>query len=276
MKAQNLNKMQQVLEGFSLPVKAVKTILKYPGLKSMALVPVLVTTVIFACLIALFIYLINLLNLPNDVAWEFWGPCGQWLSASWNYLSGFFQGFLKWVVMQPLCLVVCYYIFSMVGMVLASPFNDMLSERVEKSVNPVTGTEVVPFSSKVMALSVYDSFVIVMKQLLASIPCLPLLLIPIVGMVPLLTVTAWYTGVGFLDLAMARNGKRRKDHKHIFSENKLKILGLGFAMEFLFMIPFFNLLLRPIGVTAGTMLCCGLEWKVKDSSVSLPSSATSL
>ena len=42
--------------------------------------------------------------------------------------------------------------------------------------------------------------------------------------------------------------------------HRFQMLGLGMAMEILFLIPFAGLLMLPVGVTAGTLLYCRIDW----------------
>ena len=254
---------KQFVEGFSLPLKACKILIKYKGLKRVAILPLLVNTTLFSALIGFAIYLINLVDVPGDVTWDFWGKVGSWCAIAFNYISDFFEGFLKWLVMLPLTFIICYYVFAMVGIVIASPFNDILSERVERVICSPREAIILPFSAKIklMILSIWDSLRIVMMQLVCTLLCLPFIFIPIVGSIPLITVTAWFTGLGYFDVSLARNNLRSRHKKKSFRLNKWRIFGLGFCMECLFMIPFLNLFFLPIAVTAGTYLYCSFDWE---------------
>ena len=254
---------KQFVEGFFLPLKACKILLYCKGLKRVAILPLLVNIVLFSVLIGFAFYLINLVDLPGDVTWDFWGKVGSWCATAFNYVSGFFEGLLKWLVMLPLTFIICYFLFSMVGIVIASPFNDILSERVEKNICQQRDAIIVPFPDKIklMTLSVWDSLRIVIMQLVFTLLCLPFIFIPIVGSIPLIIVTAWFTGLGYFDVSLARNNLRPRHKKKSFQLNKWRIFGLGFCMECSFMIPFLNLLFLPIAVTAGTYLYCSFDWQ---------------
>jgi Uncharacterized protein involved in cysteine biosynthesis len=111
------------------------------------------------------------------------------------------------------------------------------------------------------------------KQLFFSILCLPFLLVPIIGFLPLFLVGSYFAGFGYVDTAMARNFLRAR-HKKVLSRNRFwKILGLGVTMQILFFIPLLGLLLLPVGVTAGTLVYCGEDWQTRlgEAGLDIPS-----
>ncbi len=243
--------------GFVTPTTAIALLLQQSGLKRYAVVPLIVNVILYGCVIGLGITMLAHWQ-PHVGPWDFGWGLGRLLANAINFLFAT----LKWIAGIPLLLLVCYATFTMVGMVVASPFNDLLSDRVERRLCLSSECATLPWgpAMKSMAVSLLDALVIVLKQGLFSLLVLPLLLVPIIGFVPLLIVTSYFTGLGFIDVAMARNHLRRR-HKHlIIADRRWEILGLGLAMELLFFVPFVGLLVLPIGVTAGTILYCRYPW----------------
>ena len=108
--------------------------------------------------------------------------------------------------------------------------------------------------------SLWGSLVIALTQIACALLVLPLVLVPVVGFVPLFVVNAYFTGLGFFDVGVARNLLRMPHKRAMLSEHRWQVLGLGVSMQLLFMLPLVGLLMLPLGVTAGTMLYCDCDW----------------
>lgn len=245
------------MRGFMLPFSAMSVLLQHRGLKRYAVLPLLFSALVYFVAIGLFIWLLARWGIEVG-PWEFWGPVGGWLAKTVNWLLIA----MKWIVILPLMLLVSYFTFTAVGMVAASPFNDMLSERVERAVcEPVAGASMGWWlTSRSIAISMWDSLVIVLRQVGWSVLVLPLLFVPFLGFLPLFIVTAYFTGLGFVDISPARHYLRNHHKRPMFRDHRWEIFGMGVAMELLFLIPFAGLLMLPLGVTAGTMLYCRADW----------------
>lgn len=247
-----------LLEGFFLPLTGAKILLRSPRARRQALYPLIASLLVYALIIFIAIWLTNRFA-PQPVAWEFWWKLGATLSATVNYLLPI----IKWLVCIPLLLAVCFFTFSFVGMIIASPFNDLLSESMEGKITG--GREAETFSIKLtlrsMLISLYSSLRIVCKQGLCALVCLPLLFIPVVGAVLMFLVMAYFTGLGFLDIGMARNYLRYPHKMVAAKEWRWQLIGLGAAIELLLLIPLTGLLVLPLGVAGGTVLYCRIDWQ---------------
>lgn len=250
--------MRRFSAGFALPAAALDLLLSRRGLKRYAVLPLLANVVVYALVIALVLWLASRWD-PTIGPWEFWGPVGGWLSAALDWSAGA----LKWLVLLPLLAVGSWFTFIAVGMTIAGPFNDMLSERIERAICRPKEDLALPLRLTVAnaLLSIVDSLRILGRQALWTLLALPFLAVPLVGFVPLLLVTAWFTGLGYFDASMARNDLRHRHRAPMFREAFWELLGLGLAMELLFLIPLVGLVMLPIGVTAGTILYCRLDWE---------------
>ena len=256
------------MSGFSLPLEAAGFLLGKPRLWPWAIAPLLLNAVLYVGVIVLALWLIG--SWEVEVAWEFWGSTGAWLSGVVNWILS--VG--KWVVSLPIIFAVCYFSFTAVGMVVASPLNDMLSERSERTIvgEPDGATISWRLTAALMMYSIWDSLMIVLRQLGWSIVALPFLVIPVVGALPLLLVNAYFTGRGFIDIATARNHLRLHHTSAVLAKRRVQVLGLGGAMMLAFAVPFVGLLMLPVGVVAGALLYCRVDWasEVTGAGLELP------
>ncbi|MAE60543.1 MAG: hypothetical protein CMJ49_04200 [Planctomycetaceae bacterium] len=244
--------------GFALPFQALSVLFKHKGLKRYAMLPMVFSVIVYLLMIALFIWLLGAWGVRAG-PWEFWGPIGGWMASVINWLL---VG-MKWIVLLPVFLLICYFTFTAVGMVIASPLNDMLSERVERALcrQPPDASLGWWRTSRSIPVSMWDSLLIVLRQVGWSLLVLPLLLVPVIGFLPLFIVTAYFAGVGFVDISPARHYLRNHHKRPMLKNHRWEIFGMGVAMEILFLIPFAGLLLLPLGVIAGTSMYCRADWR---------------
>ncbi len=245
------------VRGFVLPVSGVRFIFANKGLKRYLVLPLICNVFLYALAIAVFFYSLWHWDIYL-VQWDFWGPVGRWLAAAVNWM-----GWLIKAVVAMLSLAAAFFTFTGVGMALASPLNDMLSEKTEMAYVGGQAKMAMPFrfTMKAALLSAGDSLRNLVKQLFCTVCALPFLLIPVVGFLPLFLVGAYFAGFGFLDSAMARNFLRPK-HKKLLSDSAFwEIVGMGSAMQVLFAVPLLGMLLMPVGVVTGTLLHCRAPWE---------------
>ncbi len=257
-----MHNVKSFITGFMLPIKGAQILLSTKRSKRWAVMPLIVNIIIYIMLISIFVWLISLIKIP-ELSWEFWGSFGTWLSDIINAMAGI----LKWTLTMPLVFVLCYFTFTIVGMVVAAPFNDILSEKLEDQIciEVEQGDEEpdrpLRLDMKAAVISIISSFKFVVRQIFYSVLTLPFLLIPFVGATMLFLVTAYFTGIGFLDVGMARNYLPYECKLPAISQNKWTIIGFGAGMEILFMIPLAGLLMLPLGVAGGTSLYCDIDWE---------------
>jgi len=245
------------MRGFRQPFRAIDFLLHQRGVKRYAVLPLLANVLVYGLVVAGAVWLLWDVELQVPV-WEFWWGVGEWLSAAINWTLRT----LKWVFAVPIIAAVCYFTFTTVGMIIAAPLNDILSEKVEQVVCHGRKGSSLPLRLTPAAtlLGLMDALFIAARQLFWTILVLPLLLLPVIGFLPLFIVGAYFAGLGFLDVSMARNFLRNRHKKPYFDRNRYEMLGLGVAMQLLFYIPFVGLLMLPVGVTAGTLLYTDADW----------------
>ncbi|MFT5126676.1 MAG: CysZ protein [Rhodothermales bacterium] len=256
----------EIRRGIALPLAALAVLKRNRRLMRVAALPLLINTLVYVLAIAGGFHLIHIWQ-PSIGEWAFWGPVGGWLSSFINWTIPA----LKWGVGIVIFLA-SYFSFRAVGMIVASPFNDLLSEAVEgylceaRSGTPPTMKQ----SVHTAIFSLADTMWNVTKQLFCMLLVLPLLLIPVLGWIPLFVITAYFTGLGFFEVATARN-LMRNAHKHpAVRAMRWRIFGLGIIMECMFLVPFGGLIVLPLGVIAGTLMYCDNDWDEILAKVSAP------
>lgn len=252
--------------GMFLPFRGFRFLLATRGLKRYAVLPLIFNVILYCLAMGVFFYSVWHWDVYS-VTWDFWGPVGRGLAAAVNWM-----GWLVKLVVVVLGLAAAFFTFTGVGMALASPFNDILSEKTEMA---YLGVDVKPgmpfrFTMRAGVLSFWDSLRNLVRQLFYTILALPFLLVPLIGFVPLFLVGAYFAGFGLLDSSMARNFLRPPHKKLLVSKRYWEIVGFGAAMQISFAIPGLGMLLMPVGVVAGTLMYCGEDWETLLADGGLP------
>ncbi|MCC8180770.1 MAG: EI24 domain-containing protein, partial [Planctomycetes bacterium] len=190
-------RLAQFVRGMSRPFQGAAFLLSRRGLKRYAALPLVLNLVLYLVALSVFFYFIANWQV-GGVEWNFWGPVGSWLAAAVNWMSWTVK-----LVAVVAALAFSFFTFTAVGMVVASPLNDLLSEKVENAYAAPDEKVDLPlrFTSKAAVLSVYDSVGTLIRQLVCTILALPFLLVPMVVFVPLELVCSYFDGYGFLDAA---------------------------------------------------------------------------
>lgn len=252
--------------GLALPFRGLAHLFAHRGLKRYAVLPLVLNVALYAVALAVFFYFLWNWRI-GLVQWDFWGPVGGYLAAAVNWM-----GWMVKLMVAMVALAASFFTFTGVGMALASPLNDILSEKVEISCCGADDRIDMPFrfTFRAALLSFRDSLGNLVRQLFWTILALPFLIIPLVGFVPLLLVGAYFSGFGYLDCAMARNFLRPRHKKLLSTGNFWEILGFGLAMQVLFAVPLLGMLLMPVGVVAGTLVYCRADWDKLLADAGLP------
>ncbi len=256
----------EFVSGLILPFRGAAFLLKNSGLKRYALLPLALNIILYIAVLAVLFWLISRWQI-GSVEWDFWGPLGGWLAAAVNWLKSGLK-----VLAGLAAVMVAFFTFTAVGMVLASPLNDLLSEKVENVCRGSIKQLDLPWRFGIAAAltSAGDSLLNLVKQLVCTLPCLVFLFIPVLGFLPLFLVGSYFSGFGFLDSAMARNYLRPR-HKRLLAKKRFwLLLGFGAAMQALFFIPLVGLLLMPLGVVSGTLVYCDADWRTLFKEANMP------
>ena len=244
------NRWFSMLSSFKYYKQAIHLLLRNKELQRYAYIPVILNLFIYILVIVLSIKLLNdwTVKAPDILTSSEWL---QWTQPAWNFLLKMIQ----WTLIIPLLFIASYFTFIISYLVISSPFNDILSERTEWI---KTGKQNSPTSLfqniKMLVPSLGFTFKILIKQLIWTGIAIPFLLVPGIGFLPLFFVTAYFTGLGFLDIPFSRNGFEIKIKNKKFAELKNQIFSIGIIAEISLLIPGLALFVFPLGVIAGTLL----------------------
>jgi CysZ protein len=156
-------------------------------------------------------------------------------------------------------MVLVFFGFTVTGAIIASPFNDILSEKTEEILTGVTNEE--PFVFKIFLKDALQTVMDESKKIFVFV-ILMLLLLPLNllpgGTLPysilsvMLTVfflVVEYTGYVFYRKHLTFHDQRR----FIFSQ-KFLMLGFGTGIMGVLAVPFLQFLCIPLGVVGATQL----------------------
>lgn len=246
------NFLAQFIKGFLLPVKAAKLLYANDGLKRYAVLPFLVNVFVFFLVIfGVFYWAVPAIDFEQySPLWA--GSAGKFIFKA-----------VKWIFSISIVLTFFYFGFTALGMIVASPFNDYLSEKVELSICGKSGAVDMPFKKwvKMTLFSLLESAKIALKQVVVMVAAIPLLLIPVVGFIPMFIASSYFSGLGFFDVALARHFLNSRHRKAGMKNIRWQIFGLGAAMELSLLIPLLGLFVFPLGAVAATILFCEIDWE---------------
>jgi len=189
---------------------------------------------------------------------------GKWTE---YFLPAMGEGWMRAIVhgvLYVMCLflflVIAYFGFVALGSLVALPFNDLLSERVER----ISGAQSLP------GPGIGFQFALVWQEIaritivgVLFVFGLSLNLIPLLGSVVALIfnayVAAWFVALEFTSFALERRGHGLFAKLRILRRHSQLSLGLGSALGLLLLVPLANLFVLPLGTISGTLLVAELE-----------------
>lgn len=241
--------------GFFAPFRSVRILRNNPRLIQYILVPFLINALVFSGAVYLGLGFFDTTvvgYIPEGDAW-------YWSVLYW----------LLWMVAVLLTAVLVFFSFTVVGNLLASPFNDLLSERTEEVLSGSSNDE--PFSvsrflndalkTMLMEAKKMSLFVVVMLLIL------PLNLIPGLGnsayTVLAVGLTLFFLCFEYLGFVLVRKRQFFREQKSYIFARKFLMLGFSCGVMALLAIPFAQLLCIPLAVIGITRLWCEEEGLVK-------------
>ncbi len=248
--------IKDFIAGVHFLFRGFRYLFAHPRLWPWAILPTLLGLLLMGAMLGLFIH--------------YYGDVYGWLSDHlghitiadpdtwyWVALDG-----LLWVLdkfFQLLVILISIILLLIVGyaaaLVIAAPFNDALSERVETL---VTGREPPPFSWKKFVGDLLRILKIesIKAAILIAIPIVLFVLnfIPVVGAPLYVALTfffgCWDLGFSFADLPMGRKVMPLGERWRFAKRQRWALVGLGVG----FLIPFFSLLFAAPLTVGGTLL----------------------
>jgi len=240
----------RLLHGFWLPFRAIKFLYDRRTLWPLMIIPALINIGMFGGILYLLWtnigMIIELIWLEPVVdAWYDW-----LLKIAWYGLVG---------LVAVLSVGAAYAFVLLASGIVASPFNDRLSERVEtimldRDEPPVRDDSMLWGIVRTIASSIFifGSYCVVM------IPILLLYFVPPIGQIAATVlgagVNALFLTVEFTDAPLDRRGRGLRQKFELIEGNRDIAIGFGLGCSILFWFPLFNLLILPYAVVGGTAL----------------------
>lgn len=228
--------------GVGYALRGCKLLLQ-PGLRRFVIGPLLVNVLVFAGALAGFGRLLQLTIERFGLGWPDW--------ALW----------LVWLVFGTLAAAVVFFTFTLVANVLASPFNGLLAEAVERhlaqpqAVLRFSWTRLTAESGRALAAAVAKLFFFAWRALplliLSVIPGLNLLAAPL-----WLLFGAWMLTIEYLDCPLGNHGQLFPAAAELIRGERLMALGFGLTLTVLTLIPVVNFFVMPAGVAGATAMYC--------------------
>lgn len=225
--------IQCVLEGLRL--------IRQPGLRRYVVIPLAINIIIFAAVLAYAFLLF-----------------GTWIDA---IIAQFpeWASFLYWLIWPIAVLatvVFLMYGFTILANIIASPFNALLSIKVEEQmvgslddIPQIVWWRIVPRAiGRELAKIVYFLPRLVALLILTMIP-----FVNIIAPILLLLFGAWMMAVEYTDYAADNNEIGFRDLRRRLGANRLQSLLFGILVYVLIAIPVINLVLMPAAVAGGTV-----------------------
>jgi len=164
---------------------------------------------------------------------------------------------LSWVLVpitSLVILVIAFFSFSIIGNLIASPFNGYLSAAVEAH---LTGKPISEASYGSMLKEVGRSIANEIRKflyfILWAIPVLILSFIPVLNLLAL-AITAWLLSLEYIDYPFANHSKNFATVRQQVGTHRAGALGFGGMVMFLTTIPLVNLFVMPTAVAGATSL----------------------
>ncbi|MFB3077428.1 MAG: sulfate transporter CysZ, partial [Lysobacterales bacterium] len=184
---------------------------------------------------------------------------GQWLSAIPDWLS-----FLRWLIWPVVALtlaIITGYLFTVVAILIASPFNALLAEKAEELIRgkPVAGLE--GFAQAIAGFPRAMG-----RELVKFAYYLPLVLVvfvlslipPVTAVAPVLwfLLGAWMMAVQYVDYPMDNHLLSFAEVKQVLRQRRLSSLGFGGLVALVSAIPILNFFVVPAAVCGATLFWC--------------------
>jgi CysZ protein len=240
--------IQGFARGFGYPFRAPGFLLRHPALLRFVAIPFTINLLIFSLSVYFGLDLFNHLlqrYLPQGDVW---------------YLLILY--YLAWILAALLTTVLVFFSFTVIGNLLASPFNELLSERIENLVHETRDTE--PFSlSRFIRESGHAMLIELRKQLVFVAGMMLLLLINLVpGVGPLIYVvlapifTLFFLIAAYLGFVLTRKQVGFRQQARYILSRPLLMTGFGCATFCLLAIPLVQFFCIPLAVSGATLMWC--------------------
>jgi len=234
--------------GFSYPLRAIKLFRQKPGLLKYLVIPFFINLLVFTLTVYFGLDLFQRLLEAYAPSTEVW--------------YGTLLYYLSWMIASLLTTVIVFFLFTVMGNLIASPFNELLSERTEVLVSGVPSEE--PFSLKLFWNESRYAVVVEIKKMAVFVSCMVLLFginfIPVIGtliyavLAP--TFTLFFLAVEYMAFVLMRKQLSFSEQRRYIFKHPVLMFGYACGVFCMLAIPFLQLFCIPLAVVGATLLWC--------------------
>ena len=206
-----------------------------------------------------FINVVVFIITAGFMLWNYeWFLLDQPAEGGWTYYVLIALWWIYRILLYPLLIVVSYFVTLLLAGIIASPFNEALSEHTER----VMMGDATPAEEGWGAL-VTGGIRGIFMEIFTTVPRLFLVillgLIPGAGPILAAIVGAYFIAVTYTDYVFERRKYPFKKKFDTIWKHRRMALGFGVGANLLLIIPFVNFLTMPIAVVGGTALAITLD-----------------
>jgi CysZ protein len=242
------NPLFRFSNGFFYPFKAGKFLAGHPSLLRFVIIPFLINVSVFSGLVYYGTHFFDEFvvgMIPSGDAW-------YWLILYYSL----------WIVAVAVTAVLVFFTFTIVGNLIASPFNDLLSTKTEELITglksdekfslqqfgqdslQILGTEI-----KKIAIFVAVMLILVLFNFLPGIGSL-------IFSVLAFLLTAFFLVLEYLGFVAYRKRLSFREQRQFIWSRFSMTFGFGLGVMALLTIPLLNFICIPLGVIGATLMWC--------------------
>jgi len=234
--------------GFSYPLRAAKFLGRKPGLLKYLAIPFSINVLIF--------------SLSVYFGLDFFQGTLETYAPSTDVWYGVILYYLAWTVALLLTTVLVFFSFTVIGNLIASPFNELLSERTEELRKDQKTDQ--PFSFSRFVGDAKNALLVEIKKLSVFVICMLLLFainfIPGIGsmiyavLAPIFTL--FFLVVEYMAFVLMRKQLSFGQQRKYISKRPVLMTGFACSIFCLLAIPFLQFFCIPLAVVGATLLWC--------------------
>jgi len=216
-------------------------IMRQPGVRIYAVMPLLINTVLFASLIWF--------------GYEQFSPLVDYMMSGIPAIFNFLR-WIIWIIISTFTAIFIFFTFTPIANIVAAPFNALLSEKIEIRLTGKT----IGVNSSFMKMA-RDSLLSQVRKLVYIIFWSAVLLL--ISLIPLVNFAApflwvifgsWLLSLEYLDYPMGNHELNFTRQRQILAARKGLSLGFGSSVMVLTSIPLLNFIVMPVAVAGATVL----------------------
>jgi len=246
--AKTVKPVSNFSHGFLSHLGSARFILDHPGLLKLVAVPFLINLLVFSGMVYLGMDFFNnsvIHLIPQGDAWY------------WALLYYFL-----WTLAVLVTAVLVFFSFTVVGNLIAAPFNDLLSERTEHLL--AGQRDEASFSLRVFGQDALRTLAVEVRKILLFVAAMLFLLllnlIPVIGSmvysVLAVALTLFFLAMEYMGFVFSRKRMNFAEQRRYIFARKMTMLGFSVGVLALLAIPFVQFICIPLAVVGATRLWC--------------------